>query len=122
MLPFYYFLYTSNTCVNSFIPGGRLCRSAGLYSMSTAAPSNILFLLSALLPASLVEVIQNHVFRCDLLCATSLSRSLPISTHLIVNHPSLHRGLPNVLLIIKLGSGTPNHWSVMKTPLTTCLV
>ncbi|MEI8253974.1 MAG: hypothetical protein WCG25_09880 [bacterium] len=50
--------------------GGNADRSAGLYSISTEAQLNILFLLSILILASSLEWTQNRSFNCDLLCTT----------------------------------------------------
>ena len=50
-----YFLYTSNALVNSLAPGGSAFHNEGLYSINTAAPSKISFLLCILSAFSLLD-------------------------------------------------------------------
>jgi hypothetical protein len=50
-------LYTSNVLVNSLAPGGKELHKLGLYSISTAAPLNISFLLSVLIAVGVADLV-----------------------------------------------------------------
>ena len=68
-----------------------MLRRLGLYSISTAAPLNISFLLVALIDAASVHADMNHVLSCDLLDQTRSWIPLPIKTPFTYRPPNAHR-------------------------------